>query len=275
MKLWTIVGRSFTLSYKVWFETLVLSVFLIPVFWLGMEALVQFKVGLSRLLLLIPHVLFTALSGAILFHAFERITHGNQEEIPLDEFVRISGLLIGATFIVEIIVSIGWMFCVVPGVIAFIALSLTQASVFIQRHGILQAIDDSFTKTKGYRIEIFLVKLALYAMAISTLLFSIIVLNETVENHNVDGAGLVAQYSMFAKVLWAVAMGLVGASVGTFSRALEYAVYTEIRQTERLPPLELKPDYQLISPPRQPLPPVRPIDVGPDIVFGAPSDDDI
>lgn len=275
MILKTVFMRAFSLTGKAWFEALVFSVFLAPVYWLSLEAVIASNTNLARALSMFPQVIFTALSGAVLYHQFENITNGTQNEMSLKEWGIVLGRLIAVTAVVDLIVWIGTGFCLIPGIYALSALFLAQVSIFKSRHGIVAALDESMSKTSGHRIEVLLCYLAVCLVAVPAFFGSLLCLNLTVDRHILSGQELVASYTMFSKVVWAVGLGVLAAYVGTFMRALEFSFYMEAsRRPDRwIPPPQPDGAPEPVVPVRKPSPIRQPIDVGPDIVFGDPTDD--
>lgn len=297
MKLFSSFGKALSLTGQVWMETLLFAVFMIPVFWGGLE--VAARGGDPRVLqfaLMIPQALFTGFSAVVLYQAFDNIQNGTEIELPMERLLGLTVTISIATFLVNMIVSIGSMFCLIPGVFAMTGLYLTQITIFKEDAKVLDSLYQSWSKTEGHRLDIFFL-LMIVGLAASVLAIPIFagLLFSLYSSAAVEGG---ASGSFLLTVGMAVIFGLVGAFALSFSRALEYAVYTEISpNVDRW----MKPAMDARAPargftepvgeaepaepdePAEPAEPVRervappmraPITVDQDIVFGQDANDD-
>ncbi|MEZ4458977.1 MAG: hypothetical protein R3E66_04475 [bacterium] len=278
MNLTTKIGDALGLTRHVWMETLLFAVVLTPVFW-GLFEIVGKggNITLLRYGFAIPQALFTGFSAVVLFQAFENHENGTEVELPTSRLMQLSFLIAAATFIVNLIVGIGTMFCVIPGVIATVGLYLTQITMFKEDTGVLGSIFQSWSLTLGHRLEIFLL-LVMVGIGSSVVIVPLVAGLFMVVAARHDGGG------MMLNVAVALGFGVTGAFALTFSRALEYTVYSALSsdvgrwtrptvpQPEEAPEMAFEPQ----APARQPeRPPVRgPITVDQDIVFGQDADDD-
>lgn len=73
---------------------------------------------------------------------------------------------IGASFLVGIVVVIGMMFCIVPGVIASLFFCLTTPAVVVEGLGPIDAMKRSIELTEGHKGTIFVTFLALFGILI-------------------------------------------------------------------------------------------------------------
>jgi hypothetical protein len=295
VKLFSAFGKALSLTAQVWMETLFFAVFMIPIFWGGLE--VAARGGDPRILqfaLMIPQALFTGFSAVVLYQAFDNSQNGTEVELPMERLLGLTVSITIATFLVNVIVSIGSIFCLIPGLFAMTGLYLTQITIFKEDAQVLDSLYQSWSKTEGHRLEIFslLIIVGLAASVLAIPIFAGLLLY--LYGSQLTAAGS-ASDAFLAKIGMAVIFGLVGAFVLSFSRALEYSVYTEIS-----PNLDrwMRPAMDSRAPaggvtepageadpadpaaPAEPLrervaPPMRaPITVDQDIVFGKDANDD-
>lgn len=278
-----VLGRAARLSVSAWLETLVLAIFLSPVLW-GVFEVVQSGADseLLNAIFAIPQVLFTGFSAAVLFQAFDNTTRGTDVELPIAKLGKLSFSIAAATFIANALSSVGYMFCFIPGVVISVGLFLTQVLLFKEDRGILDAVFESWARTRGNRLEIFFVLVAtgvIAVVALTVVLFAGFA--SLFADVSAEKVGLVQ------KVIFAVSAGGMGACWLTFSRGLEYAIYEEL-SAQAVPVRPLRHDdpifHEPLPPesaseaeaaPQRPKPEFRPpITVDQDIVFGQDADDD-
>lgn len=277
MKYFTIIENTLSLTRRVWLETVILSLLLVPINWGLLEILIIWgDLGFVRMVVVIPAALFTGLSGAILYQTFDNLEGGGKLEITFDRVVKLTFSLAVVSFLVNLIVSIGTSFLIVPGIVAMTGFFLAQVTLFKEDTRLLDSLYQSWLKTDGHRLEISL--LLLLVMAVSSVVIVpifggalYVLYTNAVNNPNV--AGKVLQTGI------AVVLGVLGGLALSFQRALEYTVYAEL-STWSDPWLQPKiaGSDEILDLPAQPTavlrPPVRtPIDVDPDIVFGKTEND--
>jgi len=280
------IGKALSLTAQVWMETLLFAVVMIPVFWGGMG--IAGRGGDPKILqfvLMIPQAVFTGFSAVVLYQAFDNRENGTEIELSTERLMGLTVAISIATFLVNIIVSIGSAFCLIPGLFAMTGLYLTQITIFKEDATVLDSLRQSWSKTEGHRLDIFILLLIVGVASIllaipifGGLLFALFS-SVTVES---------ASGSLLFNVGMAVIFGLFGAFALSFSRALEYTVYAEISPdmdrwmrssmdarpaasglTEPVGSVEPVAVQERVAPPMRP-----PITVDQDIVFGQDANDD-
>lgn len=257
-----VVSCAVRLAASAWFETLVFFMGLAAVHWLAMEAITDHPWRM-RAIAFSGQWLFTALSAAVLYPRFDRGMCGNPHEMSSQEFMAFVGRLVFVTFVVELIVVVGTLFCLLPGLWAAVLLFPIQMSVYRTQGGFFAAYRDTLGAAYDRRLET-LALMALPALGIAVYAVS---LNVFFLDPPEPLTAMFANYTAVNSLVWAVVMGLWGAVYGVLMRAIEFSFYEAATQRRGWVPPVVEP---VVYPPtaKKVLPPVRPIDVGPDIKFG-------
>jgi hypothetical protein len=102
---------------------------------------------------------------AVVYSVFMRLFADDLEgrERPIGEVVR-AGLghapaLLALNLVLAVILTIGFMFCLVPGILLSIALIFAIPAVVLEPTGPFNALGISWDRTKGHRLNVFLVML--------------------------------------------------------------------------------------------------------------------
>lgn len=108
------------------------------------------------MMVLLSLVLSPILTGALTYGVFEVI---RDHEVSIGELFRIGVLRLGPVLLVGlaqgILMMLGLILCVVPGLIVLCALAVAVPAAVIERVGVNQAIQRSRDLTKGFRRMIF------------------------------------------------------------------------------------------------------------------------
>lgn len=89
--------------------------------------------------------------------------------IPSDatrSLVRGSVFLFVANLLVGVTVGVGFLFLIFPGVFLFVSLAFTQVFVAVEDMGPVESMSASWRLAKGNRLSVFLLFLALFALAL-------------------------------------------------------------------------------------------------------------
>lgn len=175
-----------------------LSIVLSPIYWVGM----------------LVAMITAALLQAALVRASIQDLQGKPVLIGPNLAVALSLLLpmIGLTILTSIVVAIGFLLVIVPGIIFYLMLSVAVPVLVEERRGVIGSMRRSMELTKGSRWRIFLL------MVVLVIGYFII-------------AAILGLLTLVAPgmILMAAIQGLTGAAAGLFFAAMVASLYVELR----------------------------------------------
>ncbi len=270
----SILTQAFRLLRSALTECLILSIIAIPVVWAGLEVAQRGgNLETFRLLMTIPQMVWGGFSAVVLYNAFENEKTGEEYELPIKDLAFLTAMMAVLGFLNGLVIGVGSMMCLIPGIIASLGLMLGQVILFKEDVNILDAMSRSWSMTHGYKLDLLYVTVVFTMVVMVVAVPSVFAVMFVLYGDAMDGGP-----SILGNAILSVGLG-VGATVlvGLF-RALEFTVYEHI--TRPVP----RPSRGYVEPPppenepvQQSRPPAAvrpPITVDSDIVFGQTEDDD-
>lgn len=150
-------------------------------------------------------------AGAIILGVFKYM---QEKPFSIAECIEIVGQrfwsLLGASILAGIIIILGGLLLVVPGIIAAVSFAVITPVVVVERVGPIEALSRSGELTQGRRWQIFGIYIILM---IITLVFSII------------GGGLIGVIATDVTIIRSLLTSVIGGIAGTFNAVITVVIY--------------------------------------------------